>query len=88
MLVNLGITGTAIYYFIYLKLFMKAARARKRLNGLQQILVCIFGAIVLGEIGMVTYIELYVQIIIALTWAVLYLLAEKEVEGDGSYAVG
>ena len=37
---------------------------------------------------MVTYIELYVQIIIALTWAVLYLLAEKEVEGDGSYAVG
>lgn len=88
MLVNLGITGTAIYYFIYLKLFMKAVRARKRLNGLQQILVCIFGAIVLGEIGMVTYIELYVQIIIALTWAVLYLLAEKEVEGDGSYAVG
>jgi len=88
MLVNLGIIGTAIYYFIYLKLFMKAVKARKRLNRLQQTLVCIFGAIVIGEIGMVTYIELYVQIIMALTWTVLFLLAEKEGEGDGSCGVG
>ena len=83
MLVDLGLIGTAIYYFIYLKMLAKAVNIGKRLAPLHLIMVCIFGSIIVNEYGMVTYCDMYIQIILVLTWLLLFPLGEKvNVKGD------
>lgn len=76
LLVDLGLIGTMIYYFIYLKMLLKAVRIRNVLTPIQTLLVSILVSIIICEYGMVTYFQIYVQIILALTW--LLLFPEKE----------
>lgn len=71
LLVDLGMAGTAIYYFIYLKILKQAVRFRKQLAPLQLIMTGIFVSIVINEYGMVTYIDICTQFILALTWVLL-----------------
>lgn len=72
MLVNLGLIGTIIYYFIYLKILVRTVLIRNRLNPLQLMMSSILAAIMVCEYGMVTYCELYAQIILVLVWIVLF----------------
>lgn len=78
LLVDLGSIGASIYYFIYIKILVKALSMKKNIKPLQLIMSCILVSIMVGEYGMVTYIEIYVQILLALTWILLFPLAEKE----------
>lgn len=87
MLVNLGLTGTIIYYFIYLKILAQAVLIRNRLNALQLLMGCILAAIMVCEYGMVTYCELYAQIILVLVWAALFPREEILMERRPSLAV-
>jgi O-antigen ligase len=82
MLVNLGVIGTAIYYFIYLKMLEKAVRIRKRMVPLQLIMVSILLSIIINEYGMVTYIDICTQIILVLTWMLL-IKSDENVSIDG-----
>ncbi|RJE48976.1 MULTISPECIES: O-antigen ligase [unclassified Dehalobacter] len=82
LLVDLGMIGTAIYYFIYFKMLEKAVRLKKRLAPLQLIMVTILVSIIVNEYGMVSYIDIYTQIILALTWTLLFRQEEK-VNGKG-----
>lgn len=77
MLVDVGMIGTAIYYFIYLMMLEKIVHIRKRLAPLQLIMVSIFVSIIINEYGMVTYIDIFTQIILVLTWVLLIGLEEK-----------
>lgn len=89
LLVDLGLIGTAIYYFIYLKILQKAVRIRKQLGPLQLIMMGIFMSIIINEYGMVSYVDICTQIILALTWFLLSRL-EEEVnrKGDSSGSAG
>lgn len=78
LLVDLGSIGASIYYFIYIKILVKALSMKKNIKPLQLIMSCILVSIIVGEYGMVTYIEIYVQILLALTWMLLFPLEEKE----------
>jgi len=83
LLVDLGLIGTTMYYFIYLKILEKAVRLRKQLAPLQLIMISIFISVMVNEFGMVSYIDIYTQIIILLTWILLFRLEEKVKEkGD------
>lgn len=89
MLVDLGVIGTTIYYFIYLKMLGKAVRIRKRLAPLQLIMVSIFVSIIINEYGMITYIDICTQIILVLTWVLLIGLEEKvNINGDNLSSAG
>lgn len=77
LLVDLGAIGASIYYFIYIKILLKAVSLKKELAPLQLIMICILASIIVGEYGMVTYIEIYVQTILALTWMSFWPLGEK-----------
>lgn len=82
LLVDLGLIGTTIYYFIYLKMLLRAVRAGWKLNLLQLIMVSIFVSLIINEYGMVSYIDIYAQIILVLTWFLLFISGEK-VNGKG-----
>lgn len=77
LLVDLGLIGTVIYYFIYLKILAKAIRVRKALAPLQLLMVSILVSIMVNEFGMVTYCEIYIQVMLVLTWILLFPIKEK-----------
>lgn len=87
LLVDLGLIGTVIYYFIYLNMLVKAARFIKSIASVQLIMVSILASIMVCEYGMVTYCEIYVQILLALTWFLLFPLGEKVVERGNDCAI-
>lgn len=78
LLVDLGLIGTAIYYYIYIKMLGKTVRNRRRFAPLQLIMACIFVSIIINEYGMVSYIDIYTQIMLVLTWVLITALEKKE----------
>lgn len=82
LLVDVGLIGTSIYYYIYLKMFEKVVRIRKMLIPLQLIFVSIFITIIINEYGMVSYIDIYTQIILVLTWILLFKFNKENEKGN------
>lgn len=77
LLVDLGLIGTAIYYFIYLRILVKAVQIGRKLSSLQLIMVGILVSLIINEYGMVSYIEIYAQIILVLNWFLLFCSGDK-----------
>ncbi len=71
LLVDTGIIGTVIYYFIYLKCFISTFKMRKELGYLQFLFIGILISILFSEYGLVSYYDKYIQVLILLSWTVL-----------------
>lgn len=72
LLVDLGVIGTLIYYYIYICIIYKGITKFKSLNDLQLLFLGILFAILFSEFGLVSYFDRYTQILLLITWVVFY----------------
>lgn len=68
LLVDVGIIGTLIYYYIYLSILNKGIGKWKKLNLLQMIMLGILISCIINEYGSVSYYAKFNQLILALIW--------------------
>ncbi len=83
LLVDIGIIGTVIYYLLYLKITINIIKSKVKNKKSDLIIVGIFISIIIGEIGLVTYYDAYIQLL--LMTILLYFdnqrkIGEKNVE--------
>lgn len=85
LLVDVGIIGTCIYYYIYILCLKNSIKERKKLDRCQTMFVGIIIALLISEIGLVSYYDKYFQIILLLSWLVLVNKQASVRDRKGSY---
>lgn len=72
LLVDVGIIGTLIYYYIYIVILKNGIKKWKNINTLQILMIGIMVACIINEYGNVSYIGKFNQLILMLSWVILY----------------
>lgn len=72
LLVDVGVIGTIIYYYLYVCIISKAISKFRSLNDLQLLFLGILVAILFSEFGLVSYFDRYTQILLLITWVIFY----------------
>lgn len=80
LLVDVGIIGTLIYYYIYILIAYKAIKHLKKANLLEMIMFGIFISCVINEYGMVSYYGKFAQLILMLSWMTIVGINNKKHE--------
>lgn len=68
LLVDVGIIGFALYYWIYASMLLKALRSRRKLQNPDVLIVGMLLSLLVVEYAMVTYFDKFVQIFLMLLW--------------------
>lgn len=68
LLVDVGVIGFSLYYFLYVLCFIKGFLQRKSLSKCQVLFIGVLLTLVINEYGLVSYYDKYVQILILLSW--------------------
>lgn len=71
LLVDVGLIGTMLYYFTYARILFIGIIKRKKVRICSLIFIGILIAILVSEIGIVSYFDRYIQMLIALTWIIV-----------------
>lgn len=71
LLVDVGVVGTLVYYYIHVKCMKSALKMRKHLTLEQFFFAGILFTIVLCDVGIVSYFDKYLQVILLGCWQVL-----------------
>lgn len=76
LLVDCGIIGTVIYYYIYVKILMMAWKNKRNVISVNPIILGIILSLFIGEYGMVTYNDPVYQLV--LLFLFMYLTKQEE----------
>lgn len=68
LLVDVGIIGTAIYYYIYISILYKGIKKWKNLNLIQLIMLGILISCIINEYGSVSYYSKFIQLLLVIIW--------------------
>ena len=81
LLVDIGIIGTILYYYIYITILNKGIKNSKKLSALQIVMLGIFISCIINEYGNVSYYGKFDQLILLLSWIIIYGKS-KNIESD------
>lgn len=78
MLVDVGIIGTALFYWNYVYMLFVSFKNRKLLKKEDSLILGMLIAIAINEVGLVSYFDKFIQIIILIIWINTYTLNKSE----------
>lgn len=68
LLVDVGIIGTVLYYFIYLKTLQRSFKLRKSNAGITLVSFALIITLLISEFGQVSYSSAYLQEVLLMVW--------------------
>lgn len=71
LLVDLGIVGTVLYYFNYIKIIFIGFIKKRKMSNCGLVFIGILIAILISETGLVSYYDKYIQMMLASIWIVV-----------------
>ena len=81
--VDFGVVGLVIYYGFYLIMVFYGLKNRKNLSPIQLMFLCILITLMVCEVGIVSYYGNFYQLLLALTWYVLFNTDAKKKAKNG-----
>lgn len=78
LLVDCGIVGTLLYYLLHIKMILKGIKIRKKMSNIQLLLFGMLICIIICDYGMVTYLDIFTQLVLMLVYISFYCMNEAE----------
>lgn len=81
LLVDVGLIGTIAYYFNYIKMIVISVTNVRKVTKTELLFIGILVALLIGEYGLVTYYDKYVQVVLVIIWMFIVPLKNEKYKG-------
>ncbi len=80
LLVDVGIVGTVLYYWLHVSMLFKGIRHYRRLTNSELVICSILASIVISEYALVSYYDKYFQMLLLILWFQTRAFWKKDID--------